>query len=363
MFKIKFIEPLLPTLDEYTNELKEIWENRWLTNKGVKHNSLEKKTKEILGVKNVSLFTNGHLALESIIEVFELKGEIITTAFTFPSTVHAIIRKGCTPVFCDTKINQFIIDEDKIEELITKDTVAILPAHILGQICNVNKIDKIAKKYNLKVIYDSAHAFGVKVKGVGIGNFGDACMFSLNTTKVVHSIEGGVVTFKDEQLYQKLELIKYFGIVNGGDIEYIGSNLKMNEFQATMGLLTIGMMDNEITQRERIFDLYLKRLGDLPMLLPSKNKQIINNFPYFPILLKDQVSRDKLNKFLNMNGIETKKYFDPIATEYTCYKVYKDNQVINSFNISKRIICLPIYGRLKMQDVETICSLIIDFEL
>ena len=240
----------IPEFEEYCNEIRSIWDSHWLTNMGEKHQRLEAELKEYLGVQNVALLTNGHLALENIIEAMELKGEIITTPFTFASTTHAIVRCGCTPVFCDIDPTDYTIDAGKLESLITDKTVAIMPVHVYGNLCNVEEIDRIAKKHGLKVIYDAAHAFGVTKNGISSACFGDAAMFSFHATKVFNTIEGGALCFKDEALAQRIRDLKNFGIQGPEDVEYIGGNAKMNEFCAAMGLCNLRHLDGWIAERK-----------------------------------------------------------------------------------------------------------------
>ena len=250
----------MPSIDEYIEEIRDLWESKWLTNMGSKHRSLESQLSDYLKVPNISLFTNGHLALECILAALNLTGEVITTPFTFASTTHAIVRCGLTPVFCDINSEDYTIDVNKIECLITEKTSAIVPVHVYGNVCNVDKIEKIAIKYNLKVIYDAAHAFGVTVNGKGIGTFGDASMFSFHATKVFNTIEGGAVTYRDSLIKDKLEAIKNFGITSSETVEYVGGNAKMSEFQAAMGICNLRHVNNEIAKRKIVVERYISNL-------------------------------------------------------------------------------------------------------
>ena len=229
----------MPYFDEYCEEIQDIWDSRWLTNMGPKHQKLQAELIEYLDVDKIDLFCNGHMALEMAIQAMELTGEVITTPFTFASTTHAIVRNGLTPIFCDVEPDTYTIDTTKLEALITEKTSAIIPVHVYGNICNVEEIERIAKKHNLKVIYDAAHAFGVKFKGRGIGSFGDASMFSFHATKVFHSIEGGAICFSDEAFGEKLYKLKNFGIASQESVEFVGGNAKMNEFCAAMGICNL----------------------------------------------------------------------------------------------------------------------------
>ena len=340
MKKINVTKALLPELKDYVKELEDIWDSHQLTSKGSKHNELLSQIKDRLQVTNASLFVNGHLALEAILEAYALKGEIITTAFTFPSTTHAIVRMGCIPVFADIKADDFTLDPKSIEEKITKNTVAILPVHILGNVCDVKAIEAIAKKHKLKVIYDAAHVFGTKLNGIGVGNFGDASMFSMNATKVFNTIEGGLLTYKDQELTKKLELIKYYGMESSEDITYIGSNLKMNEFQAAMGLCNLPLLNQEIAQRKQIAHKYVEQLSKFNSIkVPSYKPNIEYNYSYFPVLINHPtISRDEVFEHLKIEGINAKKYFYPIVTDYACYKgKYDDNLQIGRASCRERV--------------------------
>ena len=242
----------MPGFEEYCEEIRALWDSRWLTNMGSKHQQLEKDLKAYLNVPNVTLYTNGHLALEMILAAFAFpKGaEVITTPFTFASTTHAIVRSGLTPVFCDVNPVDYTMDAAKIESHITEKTAAILPVHVYGNLCDVDAIADIAKKHNLKVIYDAAHAFGVTRDGVSAANFGDASMFSFHATKVFHTIEGGAVTYQDERLQKPLNEWKNFGIRDAETVAYPGGNAKMNEFAAAMGICNLRHLDGEIAKRK-----------------------------------------------------------------------------------------------------------------
>ena len=236
----------MPSFEEYMEAIKPLWESRWLTNMGANHEELAKRLCEYLKVPNISLFVNGHMALELTLQAMDLEGEVITTPFTFASTTHAIVRSGLTPVFCDIDPENYTIDITKIEELITPKTCAIVPVHVYGNVCDLDAIDDIAKKHGLKVIYDAAHAFAVEYKGKGIGDFGDASMFSFHATKVFHTIEGGAIATSDKELMDRLWMLKDFGIRDEEVVDGIGANAKMNEFCAVMGLCNLDHIDSEI---------------------------------------------------------------------------------------------------------------------
>ena len=352
----------MPEFEEYCEEIKELWDSRWLTNMGVKHKQFESDLKQYLNTDNVCLYCNGHLALENILAALDLRGEVITTPFTFASTTHAIVRNGLTPVFCDIDPDTHIIDVSKIEELITEKTSAIVPVHVYGNICDVEAIQKIADKYNLKVVYDAAHAFGVKYKGVSVANFGDASMFSFHATKVFHSIEGGMIAFKNFELYNKLNSLKNFGIVSQEDVEYIGGNAKMNEFSAAMGICNLRHIDDEIAKRKAVVERYTQRLENVEGIKICKiNENIQSNYAYFPVVFDGyKLNRDEICEKLSQNGITARKYFYPITNSFDCYQGRFDaGQTPVALDISKKVVTLPLYADLKIEDIDKICDIIL----
>lgn len=250
----------MPDFEEYTNEIKDIWQSHWLTNMGVKHQQLQKELQNYMGVEKIDLMVNGHFALELSLQALNLQGEVITTPFTFASTTHAIVRNGLTPVFCDIDPVTYCMDVTKIEDLITDKTCAIMPVHVYGHICDVEEIERIARKHDLKVIYDAAHAFGVKYKGNGIGSYGDVSCYSFHATKVFNTIEGGCVCYHDEDFGRKLYELKNFGIHGPETVEAVGANAKMNEFCAAMGLCNLRHVDNEIAKRKAVVERYREHL-------------------------------------------------------------------------------------------------------
>ena len=252
MKRINVTQSSMPDFEEYCKEIKGLWDTKWLTNMGEKHNQLEHELEQFLDVDNVCLTNNGHAALEIAIQSLNLKGDIITTPFTFISTTHSIIRSGCNPIFCDIQLSDYTIDTKKIESLITKNTVAILPVHVYGNICNIEEIDRIAKENNLKVIYDAAHAFGETYKDINIAGFGDISCFSFHATKVFHTVEGGAVCFKNNSLKETVKGMIDFGIDSDGNINNIGCNAKLNEFSASMGLCNLKNLKKNISKRKAI---------------------------------------------------------------------------------------------------------------
>lgn len=352
----------MPEIEEYIDEIRELWDSHWLTNMGIKHMKLEAELARYMKVPNITLFTNGHLALECTLAALNLAGEVITTPFTFASTTHAIVRNGLKPVFCDININDYTIDVDKLESLITEKTSAIIPVHVYGNICNVNEIEKISKKYNLKVIYDAAHTFGVTVDGVGIANFGDASMFSFHATKVFHTIEGGAVTFNDDEFKNKLNDIKNFGITNQGTVDYIGGNAKMNEFQAAMGLCNLRHVDAEIHKRRVVVDRYKERLNGIKGIkLTQPQNGVISNYAYFPVIFEEyKLNRDEIVEKLKVENIYARKYFYPLTNSFECYKDKFDvDATPNAKYIADRVLTLPLYADLNLEDVNRICDIIL----
>lgn len=359
MNSIQVTKSSMPLFEEYIEEIKDIWESCWLTNMGEKHKQLETRLSNFLDTPNITLFTNGHLALECTIAALKLSGEVITTPFTFASTTHAIVRNKLEPVFCDINPIDYTIDVHKIENLITDKTSAILPVHVYGNVCNIKEIEEIAKKYNLKVIYDAAHAFGVTVNGVGIGNFGDASMFSFHATKVFNTIEGGAVTYKNVELKKIMNDIKNFGITGPEAVEYVGGNAKMNEFQAAMGICNLRHVDSEINKRKLIVEKYNENLFDMKgiKLLKPQNG-VKSNYSYFPVLF-EKISRDEVYEVLKENNIFARKYFYPLTNNFECYKdrFHTEETPIAKY-ISERILTLPLYADLSIDDVDRICIIL-----
>ena len=280
----------MPKLEEYIEEIKELWDSHWLTNMGVKHKKLERALTEYLQTPFVTLYTNGHLALENIIAIqnFPEGSEVITTPFTFASTTHAIVRNRLIPVFCDVNKDDYTIDVSGLEELISERTVAIIPVHVYGNICDVETIEVLARKYGLKVIYDAAHAFGVRYKGKSLACFGDATMYSFHATKVYNTIEGGAVCYSNEKWKQQLVDLKNFGIHGAESVARVGGNAKMNEFQAAMGICNLRHIDEEIVKRKAVVEHYLKRLSNVEGIkLNVIQDNASSNYAYFPIVLEN----------------------------------------------------------------------------
>jgi dTDP-4-amino-4,6-dideoxygalactose transaminase len=352
----------LPDFNEYIDEIKNIWENYRLTNNGEKHRHLEEKLKMYLGVQHISLFTNGHMALELAIEALNLTGEIITTPFTFASTTHAIVRKGIRPVFCDINFDDYTINTEILESKITEKTTAIIPVHVYGNICNVSEIERIAKKHSLAVIYDAAHAFGVKYNGIGVANFGDASMFSFHATKVFNTIEGGAIATSNEELAEKLNCMKNFGITSEESVDYIGTNAKMNEFQAAMGICNLRHVDEEIEKRKTVVERYYERLeGIKGIKLVKLQPGVKSNYSYFPVVFDGyKYNRDKVYNLLASHNIYARKYFYPTTNSFACYRDrFNVNETPVALYIAERVLTLPLYADLKLDDVDRICDTIL----
>ena len=364
--KILVTRPSMPSYEEYIEAIKPLWDSHWITNMGTYHRQLEKELKEYLDVPGLSLMVNGHMALELAIQAFNFQegAEVITTPFTFISTTHAIVRNRLKPVFCDVKLSDGTIDETKIEDLITENTVAILPVHVYGNVCNVEEIQRIADKYSLKVIYDAAHAFGVKYKEKGIGSYGDASIFSFHATKVFNTIEGGAVAFSDPKMYDKLYNLKNFGIRGEELVVSVGANAKMNEFSAIMGLCNLKHIDEAIQARKGRYELYIELLKEIPGIkLFDRNENATNNYAYFPILVEQEYGKDReeLYDYLKENNIYARKYFYPITADAACFKnKYKRCDLKVARDLAGRVITLPLYENLEMIQIGRIIKSIIN---
>lgn len=362
--KIFVTKTSMPTYEEYTEAIKPLWNTHWLTNMGMYHRQLETELKEYLGVAELSLMVNGHMALELAIQSFGFPegSEVITTPFTFISTTHAIVRNHLTPIFCDVKDSDGTIDENRIEELITGKTVAIVPVHVYGHVCNVEKIETLAKKHGLKVIYDAAHAFGVKYKGKGIGAYGDASIFSFHATKVFSTVEGGAVSFSNSGLYEKLYNLKNFGIRSEEIVSEIGANAKMNELCAIMGLCNLKHIDDEIRLREAKYNYYKAKIIDLIGISIFESTLVQNNnYAYLPILVTEKCSmnRDEIYNRLRENNIFSRKYFYPLTSEQLCFKnKYKNIELPNAQKLSKQILVLPLYSGIEYETIDRITEII-----
>lgn len=367
MSKIQVTRSSLPDLQEFMDEIAPLWESRWLTNMGVKHKEFQRRLEAYMGVDHVELFTNGHMAIELSLQAMGLPrgSEVITTPFTFASTTHAIVRNGLIPVFCDIREDDFTLDPDRIEALVTDNTRAILPVHVYGNLCDTEAIDRIARKYGLKVLYDAAHTFGETLDGQGVGNFGDVSCFSFHATKVFHSIEGGCVCYRDEEFGHALRQLKNFGFRNQEVVDGVGANAKMNEFCAAMGLCNLRHLDEEIEKRAQAARRYRERLTDVPGLrLNVIQEGLRPNYAYFPVVFDEKVfgaSRNEVQQKLLAHEIAARKYFYPLTNTFDCYHGRFDvGQTPVALHVSLRVLTLPLYADLALSDVDRICDLILE---
>jgi len=355
----------MPPFEEYCEEIRELWDSHWLTNMGCKHQQLEKELKDFLGCEELTLFANGHLALENVIEAFGLHGEIITTPFTFASTTHAIVRCGCTPVFCDIDPKTYTLDPEKLEALITENTVAILPVHVYGNLCDVDRIGAVAARHGLPVIYDAAHSFGVFRGGVSSACFGDAAMFSFHATKAFNTIEGGAVCCHSAEIQKRLCDLKNFGIQDEETVAYIGGNAKMNEFCAAMGLCNLRHLREELEKRRVAAERYEERLSGVPGLqLNAKQPDTRSNYAYYPVVFDGfRRNRDEVFDLLSKNGIVPRKYFYPLTSAFSCYRGrtgFDPAKTPVAAYVAARVLTLPMYADLDVETVDRICDLILE---
>lgn len=354
--------PFLPPIEEYMQEIAPLWDSHMLTNCGVLHQKFESQLKKYLHTAHLALMTNGHLALELILQALLLSGEVITTPFTFASTTHAIVRSGLKPVFCDIRERDFTMDPTCIEACITEKTTAILPVHVYGNVCDIEAIQAIADKHKLKVIYDAAHTFGETLNGRSVAGYGDASILSFHATKVFHSIEGGAVVCHSQEVEQALLRLRNFGICSEEHVEVAGTNAKMDEFRAAMGLCSLRHVEEEIKKRKEIFECYLEHLkGVAEITLPGDKTEddFRPNYAYFPIIMKDETSCESLYDLLRQNGIRARRYFYPLTSRFECYRnTFSAGQTPVADRISRRVLTLPIYAGLTVLQVERICSFI-----
>lgn len=356
--------PVLPELDDLNQLLGQVWESRVLTNGGDQLNCFERELKDYLSSPLLCAVSSGHAALETAIRALDLRGEVITTPFTFPSTTHALHQCNLQPVFCDVLPGQANIDPDQIERSITADTSAILAVHVYGFPCDVARIEAIASRHKLKVIYDAAHAFGVTENGVPIASFGDASIFSLHATKVLHSIEGGLVLSPHADLIERVASIRNFGYSDSSESPlYIGTNAKLSELHAAVGRLNLKTIDANIVSRKAIYTRYVEHLGrseGLQFLVPPESCGW--NYAYCPMIVGNDGGqlRERLSEVLAAHGIYPRKYFYPLVTEMDCYRDH--GFYLQSFpeakKLSDTVLCLPIYPELELQQVDRICDIV-----
>lgn len=361
--KILVTRSSMPPLEEYVEEIAPLWQSHWLTNMGAEHRKLEAAIKDYLGIDNIALFTNGHSALECILEAMDLRGKVITTPYSFASTTHAIVRKGLVPVFADIKPDDYTLDPASVERLIDSSTCAILPVHVYGNMCDVAAIQEIADRYNLKVIYDAAHAFGVRLDGTSSGMFGDASMYSFHATKVFNTIEGGAVCFRDPELHDLLNQWKNFGITGTESVEYVGGNAKMNEFCAAMGVCNLRHLDDEIAKRKLVAERYWERLSGVPgvrLCLPQEG--VTPNYAYMPVVFEDEfgATRDDVYEALLARDIHARKYFYPLISDYECYRGHFDSsRTPVAQHVADRVLTLPMFADLALDDVDLVCDVVL----
>ena len=350
----------LPPIEKYIEYLKKIWASHWLTNDGEFVQLLGKKLEAYLGINNLVLLSNGTVALQLALKAFDIKGEVITTPFTFAATTNVLLLEGITPVFADIDPKTYNIDPCKVEDKITDKTSAILPVHVYGNPCNVKQIQSIADRHNLKVIYDAAHAFGVEYEDEPIVCFGDASTFSFHATKVFNTIEGGAVVADDDRIVEKLKLMRNHGIISETDVVIPGTNAKMNEFQAAMGLCNLDSVNESICLRKNLYERYVAGLSNLPV---SFQKIVASkyNFSYMPILFETAEERDSVYSLLIEKNIKSRKYFSPLTVNFEYFRAMDLNLVekyglVTASDISDRILCLPIYPNLEFSKVDYITS-------
>lgn len=363
--KILVTRSSMPAFEEYVDEIRDIWESHWLTNFGKKHGQLTKELTRFLGVDNLQLTVNGHMALELALTAMGLEkgSEVITTPFTFASTTHAIVRNGLVPVFCDIRPDDCTLDASKLEALITDRTSAILPVHVYGNICDTDAIEEVAKKHGLRVIYDAAHTFGETYRNEGVGSFGDASIFSFHATKVYNTIEGGAVCYKDGAFGRRLYELVDFGIADEETVTGVGSNAKFNEFTAAMGLCNLRHVDDEIAKRKRVVERYRERLSGIRGLhLNPVQKDVKSNYAYFPVFFDPAEfgkNRDTVMDELAGAGIGARKYFYPLTSDFDCYKgVLPHGRTPVADEKASTVLTLPLYADLTLSDTDRICDII-----
>lgn len=356
--------PFLPPLEEFCRGLQEIWDTRWLTNDGPILRRFTQELCDFFETDNLCLFNNGTLALQIALQGMGISGEVITTPYTFVATTHALFWNKIRPVFVDIEPEYYTIDPEKVEAAITPWTTAILAVHVYGYPCKVNALAHIAKRHNLKLIYDAAHAFGVKVGGKSIAHYGDLSMFSFHATKLFHSSEGGMVTFKEAGLREIFDYLKNFGFKNEVEVVMPGTNAKMNEMQALMGSQVLKYLEELIQKRAKISEIYRHGLKEVPgvKLVPSLLDDISYNYAYMPIEINEKefgMSRDEVYENLKRYNVYPRRYFYPLLCDYACYRnVSVKDPLTVARRVAERILTLPIYDSLELSDVETICEVI-----
>lgn len=361
-------QPSMPPLEEFEVLLKEIWDNKILTNNGPFHQQFEKALGEYLGVKHISVFSNGTLALITALQALRITGEVITTPFSFVATTHALWWNNIKPVFADIEPNYFNLDPQKVEAAITPQTTAIMPVHVYGNPCQIEKLQQIADTYGLKLIYDAAHAFGVQMNGNSVLNYGDLSILSFHATKVFNTIEGGAIISPDEKTKKRIDYLKNFGFAGETTVIEPGINAKMNELQAAYGLLQLKYVDNYIIERKRVADLYRQHLKGIKGITLLNDIELVkHNYSYFPILVEVQdygISRDELYEKLKKNNINGRRYFYPLISQFPSYKGLISSKAENlpvAEEVAKKVICLPIYPLLSDNEISKITNVIYNY--
>ena len=354
----------MPLLEEYVDMIRPLFESRILTNSGTLHRQFKHELLTYLRANHIELFVNGHMALELAIQAMKLEGEVITTPYTFASTAHAIVRNGLFPVFCDIRSNDYTIDPSKIEALITEKTSAIIPVHVYGNICDVDTIEDIARRHHLKVIYDAAHAFGTIYRGQSVSSYGDMSMLSFHATKVFHSIEGGALVYHDARYSQSLRALKNFGINEPDSVSGIGTNAKMDEFRAAMGICNLRHIDNYIEGRNAAHLRYCERLESVEGLrIPHYSADLQPNYSYYPVYIDRKAfgcNRDEAWEILRQNHIHARKYFYPALNDCPCYAPFAGrSQTPIAHEASLNTLVLPLYTDLTTEDVDRICDVLL----
>ena len=363
--KINVTQPCLPPLDEFIPYLQDVWESKWLTNNGPFHEQLEQELANYLGVKYLSLFSNGTLALISALQALKIQGEVITTPFSFVATTHSLWWNKITPVFVDIEPGYLNLDPARIEVALTPRTTAIMPVHVYGNPCRTDEIQRIADKHGLKVIYDAAHAFGVKINGNSVLNCGDLSVLSFHATKVYSTIEGGAIICHSAEMKHHIDNLRNFGFQDETIVEEPGINAKLNEIQAAYGLLQLKYVDEFIARRKVITELYRTLLKDISGIRYfSDMENVTPGYSYFPILIDEKnygISRDALYEKLKENNIFTRRYFYPLISMFEPYNSLPSSHPENlpiATDAAEQVICLPIFVEMKVQDIEKICSII-----
>jgi len=354
---INVTKTYLPNKEKYISYIDKIYDSGWVTNNGPMVRELECRLAEYLGVKNIVLVANGTIALEIAYRLLKLEGDVITTPFSFVATTSSLVSNGLTPIFADINPATLNLDWNNIESVISDNVSAIVPVHVFGNACEVEQFDKIARKYNLKVIYDAAHAFGVKYKGESLLNYGDVSTLSFHATKLFHTIEGGALIISDDSLVQEARHLINFGIDGPDSVCALGTNAKMNEFEAAMGLCVLDDMENILDQRQNIYNLYCKELIGCKGINPQEiNPNSTKNYSYFPIICDDEKQMHSIQILLNSNQVFPRRYFYP-SLDTLEYLPFSDPMTI-SRDISSRILCLPIYPGLTEEQQYKIISLV-----